>query len=90
MDTVRVVSLVALRRDLAELLQPHPLLRLRFERALAKRDGKLLDDAFRTLALYPQSLREAIEDAICRWLFGGRLLSRDSVGGHDRTGVAGS
>lgn len=70
MLSFRTVSVAALRRALAVALADAPLLRLRFDRALAGRDPAALDDAFRCLQCYPERTRQRVADTISDWLFG--------------------
>lgn len=81
MPSVRTVSLAALRRDLAVALADAPLLRLRFDRALASRDAAALDDAFRCLQRYPEETRRLVEDTIGGWLFGDAPVALPSPAG---------
>ncbi|HMR32857.1 MAG TPA: hypothetical protein PKA13_25275 [Geminicoccaceae bacterium] len=69
MAGIRLVSIDGLRRRLSAALADEPLLRQRFERALATQDEALIEAAMDCLRLYPAPLRERVEAELITWLF---------------------
>ena len=66
---VRMVGVDSLRRSLHDLLGDHSLLFHRLDRALASQDPAAMETAMRCLALHPARMRQAVEEAMVRWLF---------------------
>lgn len=71
MVAVRIVHLDSLRDRLRAVLGRDSLLAVRLDRAIAARDAERVADAMRQLALHPEPVRRAVEDAVLGWLFGG-------------------
>lgn len=71
MSEVRIVSFDGLLDDLKQVLGDESLLFERFEFALQHKDEDAIDAAMQSLKLYPQTTREAVEEAILGWLFTG-------------------
>ncbi len=70
MVAVRIVHLDALRERLRAVLGRESLLAARLDRAIAARDPDRVAEAMRQLALHPEPVRRAVEEAVLGWLFG--------------------
>jgi len=69
MSDLRVVSFDGLRERLAQELGEDNLLYRRFEQALTQRDPDLVAAAMDSLALYPEAMRNQVQNALLAWLF---------------------
>ena len=69
MSHLRVVSFEGLLARLEQILTRDSLLYRQFERALKAKDDEAVDAAMEALKHHPEATREAVEDAILRWLF---------------------
>ena len=72
MSDVRIVSLDNLLNRLERVLGRDSLLYHRFEAGLRLEDERSLTDAMSRLRLYPDDVRNLVEDTVMSWLFGAR------------------
>ena len=72
MSNVRIVTLDHLLDRLQTVLGPDSLLYHRFEEGLRFEDERSLTDAMRSLRLYPDHVRNLVENTVMSWLFGSR------------------
>ncbi|MGI9450598.1 MAG: hypothetical protein ACR2QH_08195 [Geminicoccaceae bacterium] len=72
MSDVRIVSLDNLLDRLELVLGRDSLLYHRFEAGLRLEDERSLTDAMSRLRLYPDNVRNLVEDTVMSWLFGAR------------------
>lgn len=70
MSNVRIVSFDNLLKRLEDILGKESLLFQRFEFALNHKDENAIDAAMQSLNIYPEHTREAVQDAMLKWLFG--------------------
>lgn len=68
MTQLRRLCFDSLRAHLRGLLGQDALLAHQLDRALATKDAVRLEHAMDALALYPEPLREAVEQTILDWL----------------------
>jgi hypothetical protein len=72
MSDVRIVTLDHLLGRLEAVLGPDSLLFHRFEEGLRFEDERSLTDAMSSLRLYPDDVRNLVENTVMSWLFGAR------------------
>ena len=70
MGSVRVVSTRILRERLCEVLGEDSLLFQRFDAAFRDHDEEMVQTAMDSLKLYPETVRQEIQDILLAWLFG--------------------
>lgn len=72
MSDVRIVTLDHLLNRLETALGRDSLLYHRFEEGLRFEDERSLTDAMSSLRLYPDEVRNLVENTVMSWLFGAR------------------